>query len=119
MGINTNQLFQDVGFRIGQELAVKLQHIDNDETFWSNIKTEWQDLGMGDLEYDKLPPSVITVFDGNACEGQPESSLMFCNMDESVIAGVVKERYDKSIDSCKRQCSNDESSCCYEITIIQ
>lgn len=119
LGINTNQLFQDVGFRIGQELAVKLQHIDNDETFWSNIKTEWQDLGMGDLEYDKLPPSVITVFDGNACEGQPESSLMFCNMDESVIAGVVKERYDKSIDSCKRQCSNDESSCCYEITIIQ
>ena len=27
LGINTNQLFHDVGFRIGQELAVKLQHI--------------------------------------------------------------------------------------------
>ena len=118
LGINTNQLFQDVGFRIGQELAVKLQHIDSDEVFWNNIKSEWQDLGMGDLEFDELPPRMITVFDSNACDGQPETSLMFCNMDESVIAGVVKERYDKTVESCKRECSDDESACCYEITII-
>ena len=39
LGINTNQLFQDVGFRIGQELAVKLQQNDSDEVFWNNIKT--------------------------------------------------------------------------------
>ena len=118
LGINTNQLFQDVGFRIGQELAVKLQHIDSDEVFWNNIKSEWQDLGMGDLEFDELPPRMITVFDSNACDGQPETSLVFCNMDESVIAGVVKERYDKTVESCKRECSDDESACCYEITII-
>ena len=43
---------------------------------------------------------------------------MFCNMDESVIAGVVKERYNKTVESCKRECSDDESACCYEITII-
>ena len=118
LGINTNQLFQDVGFRIGQELAVKLQHIDNDTTFWNNIKSEWQELGMGAIEYDTLPPNMITVYDGNACDGQPDTSVMFCNMDESVIAGVVKERYNKTVESCKRQCSNDENSCCYEITII-
>ena len=119
LGINTNQLFYDVGFRIGQELAVKLQHIDSDEIFWNNIKNEWQDLGMGNLEIDTIPPKTITVFDGDACEGQPESSLMFCNMDESVIAGVVKERYNKTVESCKRQCSTDESSCCYEISIVE
>ena len=119
LGINTNQLFQDVGFRIGQELAVKLQHIGSEETFWNNIKSEWQDLGMGEIEFDNLPPKMITVSDGNACDGQPETSLMFCNMDESVIAGVVKERYNKEVESCKRQCSDDENACCYEITILQ
>ena len=106
LGINTNQLFHDVGFRIGQELAVKLQHIDSEEIFWNNIKSEWQDLGMGDLKIDTIPPKVITVFDGNACEGQPESSLMFCNMDESVIGGVVKERYNKTVESCKEAVFN-------------
>ena len=119
LGINTNQLFQDVGFRIGQELAVKLQHIGSEETFWNNIQSEWQDLGMGEIEFDNLPPKMITVSDGNACDGQPETSLMFCNMDESVIAGVVKERYNKEVESCKRQCSDDENACCYEITILQ
>lgn len=118
LGINTNQLFHDVGFRIGQELAVKLQNISDDEKFWDNIKSEWHDLGMGKIEFDQLPPNTITVYDGNACEGQPETSLMFCNMDESVIAGVIKERYNKNIESCKRQCVDDKNSCCYEITII-
>tara|TARA_B100000927_G_scaffold154291_1_gene124331 strand:- start:3241 stop:4584 length:1344 start_codon:yes stop_codon:yes gene_type:complete len=118
LGINTNQLFQDVGFRIGQELAVKLQNINDDEIFWSNIQSEWLDLGMGEIEFDKLPPTTITVSDGNACDGQPEKALFFCNMDESVIAGVVKERYNKDIKSCKRQCVDDENACCYEISII-
>ena len=118
LGINTNQLFHDVGFRIGQELAVKLQNITDDEVFWNNIKSEWLDLGMGNIDFDKLPPSTITVSDGNACEGQPDKSLFFCNMDESVIAGVVKERYDKNIKSCKRQCVDDDKSCCYEISIV-
>ncbi len=118
LGINTNQLFQDVGFRIGQELAVKLQNISDDKKFWDNIKSEWKDLGMGKIEFDQLPPNTITVYDGNACDGQPETSWMFCNMDESVIAGVVKERYNKTIESCKRQCIDDTNSCCYEISII-
>ena len=118
LGINTNQLFEDVGFRIGQELAVKLQHITDDEIFWNNIKSEWQDLGMGEIDFDNLPPSKITVLEGNACGGQPEKSLFFCNMDESVIAGLIKERYDKSIQSCKRECVDDQKSCCYEISIV-
>lgn len=118
LGINTNQLFEDVGFRIGQELAVKLQHITDDEIFWNNIKSEWQDLGMGQIDFDNLPPSKITVLEGNACGGQPEKSLFFCNMDESVIAGLIKERYDKSIQSCKRECVDDQKSCCYEISIV-
>ena len=118
LGINTNQLFHDVGFRIGQELAVKLQHIIDDEIFWNNIKSEWLDLGMGEIDFDQLPPKTITVSEGNACDGQPEQSLFLCNMDESVIAGLVKERYNKSIQSCKRTCVSDEKSCCYEISIV-
>ena len=69
LGINTNQLFEDVGFRIGQELAVKLQHITDDKTFWKNIQAEWRDLGMGQINFDNLPPSKITVLEGNACGG--------------------------------------------------
>ena len=118
LGINTNQLFHDVGFRIGQELAVKLQHITDDEVFWNNIKSEWLDLGMGEIDFDQLPPKTITVSEGNACDGQPEKSLFLCNMDESVIAGLVNERYNKSIESCKRTCVNDDNSCCYEISIV-
>ncbi len=118
LGINTNQLFEDVGFRIGQELAVKLQHITDDKTFWKNIQAEWRDLGMGQINFDNLPPSKITVLEGNACGGEPEKSLFLCNMDESVIAGLVKERYDKNIESCKRQCVDDHKSCCYEISIL-
>ena len=120
LGINTNQLFQDVGIRIGQELAVKLQHIDDDKIFWANIKTEWEDLGMGQIEFDNLPPKVITVNDGNACEGKPQAGGMFCNMDESVIAGIVKERHDKSVNLNRRDCSTSgEMSCCYEIGITE
>ena len=118
LGINTNQLFHDVGFRIGQELAVKLQHIVDDEVFWNNIQSEWLDLGMGEIDFDQLPPKTITVSEGNACDGQPEKSLFLCNMDESVIAGIVKERYNKSIESCKRTCFDDDKSCCYEISIV-
>ena len=59
LGINTNQLFHDVGFRIGQELAVKLQHITDDEVFWNNIKSEWLDLGMGEIDFDQLPPKPL------------------------------------------------------------
>ena len=73
---------------------------------------------MGEIDFDNLPPSKITVLEGNACGGQPEKSLFFCNMDESVIAGLIKERYDKSIQSCKRECVDDHKSCCYEISIV-
>ena len=118
LGINTNQLFQDVGIRIGQELAVKLQHISDDKIFWDNIKTEWEDLGMGQIEFDNLPPKMITVNDGNACDGRPQIGGMFCNMDESVISGIVKERHGKSVSLNKRECSTSQDmSCCYEIGI--
>ena len=107
-----------MGIRIGQELAVKLQHIGDDKIFWANIKTEWEDLGMGHIEFDNLPPKMITVNDGNACDGRPQSGGMFCNMDESVIAGIVKERHGKSVNLNKRECStSEEMSCCYEIAI--
>ncbi len=120
LGINTNQLFQDVGARIGQELAVRLQNVEDEDKFWMNIKSEWADLGMGNIEFNQLPPTKITVSDGNACDGQPQTSGMFCNMDESVIAGIVKERYNKEVYSCKRKCSEqDNPECAYEITILE
>jgi len=118
LGINTNKLFQDVGMRIGQELAVKLQHIEDDKVFWLNIKSEWNDLGLGEIKFDNMPPKVISVHDGNGCEGNPESSSMFCNMDESVISGIVMERHGKSVKSCRNFCNDGTSPCSYEISII-
>ena len=73
---------------------------------------------MGQIEFDNLPPKMITVNDGNACDGRPQAGGMFCNMDESVIAGIVKERHGKSVSLNKRECStSQEISCCYEIGI--
>ena len=54
LGIDSSILFEHVGSRIGQELAVKLQHIKDDSIFWETIIGEWYDMGMGEIEIDQL-----------------------------------------------------------------
>jgi len=118
LGINTSMLFDNLGQRVGAELAVKLSNITDEEIFWKNITKEWQDMGMGDIEYDNLPPNVITVREGSSCDGKPLKSGIFCNLDESLLAGVIKERYGKSIRYCERQCkTTNEDACFYEIKL--
>ena len=118
LGINTNMLFDNLGQRVGAELAVKLSNITDEEIFWKHIAKEWQDMGMGNIEYDNLPPNVITVREGTSCDGKPMKSGIFCNLDESLLAGVIKERYGKSIENCERHCTTtNEDACFYEIKL--
>ena len=120
LGIDSSILFEHVGSRIGQELAVKLQHITDDSIFWETIIREWKDMGMGVIEINQLPPTKIIVKDGSACGGNPESSLFFCNLDESVLSGILHERHGLKVSTSKRECTSENScSCFYEITFVE
>ncbi len=116
LGIDSTLLFDHIGNRIGQELAVKLQHIRDDKTFWNTIIEEWKDMGMGEIEVDQMPPNRVIVKDGTACGGNPSSSGLFCNLDESVISGILFERHGKKVSATMRQCTDENNcSCFYEI----
>ncbi|MAV44402.1 MAG: hypothetical protein CMA30_08030, partial [Euryarchaeota archaeon] len=120
LGIDSSILFEHVGSRIGQELAVKLQHITDDSIFWETIIREGKDMGMGEIEVNKLPPTKIKVKDGSACGGNPDSSLFFCNLDESVLSGILQERHGLKVSTSKRECTNENScSCFYEISFVE
>ena len=120
LGFDSSFLFEHVGSRIGQELAVKLQHIKDDSIFWETIIGEWHDMGMGEIEIDQLPPTKIIVKDGSACGGNPESSRFFCNLDESVLSGILQERHGLKVSTSKRECTNENScSCFYQITFVE
>ena len=116
LGIDSAILFEHIGSRIGQELAVKLQHISDDSVFWETIIQEWSEMGMGEIEIDKLPPTKIIVKDGSACGGNPNTSKFFCNLDESVLSGILMERHGRKVSTSKRECMETKNcSCFYEI----
>ncbi len=116
LGIDSTILFEHIGTRIGQELAVKLQHIVDDSKFWETIIQEWSDMGMGNIEIDSLPPTKVIVKDGSACGGNPNSSKLFCDLDESVLSGILLERHGIKVTTSKRECSDTKNcSCFYEI----
>ncbi len=116
LGIDSAILFEHIGSRIGQELAVKLQHISDDSLFWETIIQEWSEMGMGEIEIDKLPPTKIIVKDGSACGGNPNTSKFFCNLDESVLSGILMERHGRKVSTSKRECMETKNcSCFYEI----
>ena len=116
LGIDSSLLFEHIGKRIGQELAVKLQHIEDDKLFWNTIIDEWKDMGMGEIEVDNMPPSRVLVKDGSACGGNPVKSGLFCNLDESVISGILHERHGKTVSTTMRECTDSKNcSCFYEI----
>ena len=100
LGIDSSLLFDHIGNRIGQELAVKLQHIEDDNTFWNTIIDEWK----------------VIVKEGSACGGNPTKSGLFCNLDESVISGILHERHGKKVSTTMRECTDSNNcSCFYEI----
>ena len=116
LGIDSSILFEHIGTRIGQELAVKLQHIKDDSLFWETIIQEWSDMGMGEIEIGELPPTKIIVKDGSACGGNPSTSKFFCNLDESVLSGILLERHGRKVSTSKRECIEAKNcSCFYEI----
>ncbi|RJU84320.1 MAG: hypothetical protein DWB99_00145 [Candidatus Poseidoniales archaeon] len=116
LGIDSAILFEHIGSRIGEELAVKLQHISDDSLFWETIIQEWSEMGMGEIEIDKLPPTKIIVKDGSACGGNPNTSKFFCNLDESVLSGILMERHGRKVSTSKRECMETKNcSCFYEI----
>ena len=116
LGIDSTILFEHIGTRIGQELAVKLQHIVDDSKFWETIIQEWSDMGMGNIEIDSLPPTKVIVKDGSACGGNTNSSKLFCDLDESVLSGILLERHWIKVTTSKRECSDTKNcSCFYEI----
>ena len=116
LGIDSSILFEHIGSRIGQELAVKLQHITDDSIFWQTIIQEWSEMGMGEIEIGELPPRKIIVKDGSACGGNPNTSKYFCNLDESVLSGILLERHGRKVSTSKRECIEAKNcSCFYEI----
>ena len=116
LGIDSTILFEHIGTRICQELAVKLQHIVDDSKFWETIIQEWSDMGMGNIEIDSLPPTKVIVKDGSACGGNTNSSKLFCDLDESVLSGILLERHGIKVTTSKRECSDTKNcSCFYEI----
>ena len=118
LGIDSSILFEHVGGRIGQELTVKLQHIKDDLEFWNAIIQEWSEMGMGEIEISELPPTKIIVKNSSACSGSPSTSKFLCNIDESVLSGILLERHGRKVSTSKRECiQTDNCSCFYEIII--
>jgi predicted hydrocarbon binding protein len=63
-----------------------------------------------------MPPTKVIVKDGSACGGNPNTSKFFCNLDESVISGILLERHGKKVSTTKRDCMDSKNcSCFYEI----
>ena len=118
LGIDSSILFEHVGGRIGQELTVKLQHIKDDLEFWNAIIQEWSEMGMGEIEISELPPTKIIVKNSSACGGSPSTSKFLCDIDESVLSGILLERHGRKVSTSKRECiQTDNCSCFYEIII--
>lgn len=112
LGIDVGDLLRSVGTRIGRELALKLSDIKDDDEFWQHLGKKWQDLGMGELTRSEGDTSTITVRNGNACGGDPESNSVLCMLDEGIISGIMQER-DGIVISRQRVCSDCSNEDCF------
>jgi predicted hydrocarbon binding protein len=116
LGIDVGDLLQSVGKRIGRELAMKINDIEDDNEFWSRLSKQWKDLGMGELIISDSDASKITVRNGNACGGNPQQNGILCLLDEGIIHGIMQERHGITVVSNHRVCSDClETDCYYEI----
>tara|TARA_B110000211_G_scaffold228624_1_gene285127 strand:- start:42 stop:1133 length:1092 start_codon:yes stop_codon:yes gene_type:complete len=113
LGIDVGDLLQSVGNRIGRELALKLNDIDDDNEFWNRLAKKWKGLGMGELIITDAANPKITVRNGNACGGKPEENGIFCLLDEGIISGIMQERHGVEVISNQRVCSDCSNQDCY------
>jgi len=118
LGVDMSEILRTVGQRIGQELALELRDEVTDEKFWKKLSIQWRNLGMGDLEIDSIPPSVVTVMDSKNCERDPTLGSILCHMDEGVLEGILIERYGFDATASERLCtSKGQDHCLFEIVI--
>ena len=116
LGIDVGDLLQSVGNRIGRELAMKINDIEDDNEFWERLAKQWKNLGMGELIVSDGEASKITVRNGNACGGNPQDNGIICLLDEGIIEGIMQERHGITVVSNHRICSDcSETDCYYEI----
>ena len=116
LGIDVGDLLQSVANRIGRELAMKINDIEDDNEFWEHLAKQWKNLGMGELIVSDSDASKITVRNGNACGGNPQQNGIICLLDEGIIHGIMQERHGITVVSNHRVCSDClETDCYYEI----
>ena len=119
LGIDVGDLLQSVGNRIGRELALKLNDIEDDSEFWNRLAKKWKGLGMGELIITDAENLKIKVVNGNACGGKPEENGIFCLLDEGIISGIMQERHGVEIGSNQRVCTDcSNQDCYYEIESV-
>ena len=118
LGVDMNEILRGVGQRIGRELALELREEVEDEEFWSRLVKQWDSLGMGELEFDAIPPTLVTVKDSNNCEKNPQLGTILCHMDEGVLEGILMERHGFEATASERLCtSKGQDHCLFEISI--
>ena len=113
LGIDLDDVLLGVGIRIGEELASKWDNVKDDQEFWKHLSNEWNQLGMGKIVTNGMPPEKLTVQNGGACGGRPTSNSMLCHLDEGVLKGILRIRHDFVILSTQRVCPTDGSNSCH------
>jgi predicted hydrocarbon binding protein len=118
LGIDMGEILRSVGQRIGRELALELREEVEDKAFWNRLIDQWKTLGMGELEIDNIPPTLVTVKDSSSCENNPQLGSILCHMDEGVLEGILIERHGFDATASERLCtSKGQDHCLFEISI--
>ena len=118
LGVDMSEILRGVGQRIGRELALELREEVKDEDFWNRLIKQWGSLGMGELEIDSIPPTLVTVKDSNNCEKNSQLGTILCHMDEGVLEGILMERHGFEATASERLCtSKGQDHCLFEISI--
>lgn len=118
LGIDMGEILRSVGQRIGRELALELREEVKDDAFWKRLIVHWKELGMGELEIDAIPPTLVTVKDSNNCENNPKFGSILCHMDEGVLEGILIERHGFDATASERLCtSKGQDHCLFEISL--
>ncbi len=120
LGIDTSEVFRSVGRRIGEEIAIELQDVADDDEFWADLSQQWHELGMGELVVDGDPPTSIRVIDSGSCGSAPKLGGPFCHLDEGILEGIIQTRFGVTATAVERDCtSTGDNHCHFDITFTQ
>ena len=118
LGIDMSDILRVVGQRIGQELALEIRDEKEDSKFWTQLKYKWEELGMGKMNIDTMPPNIVSVIDTETSDRDHRLGSVLCHMDEGVLEGILKERYDIDVTASELLCTSmGEDRCEFKITI--